>query len=211
MKLCRDVWGAARRSYSMWSIYLGLVCLIPAECALGVPADRDGIPIRFGWAALVFLIAGPVSAGSFDQKRSGAIARLVFPGAFGLWRGDVGLSLGGPWPRIFSIYRANIGTALELTNRRQARRAGYLGQASHRAGEAERLDPGGLIRIGPRLAIGDFLEIAVPYVGQMVRAARWPHTAMSFGVGRSAWRDKRGLKPGDAIPRRIATPCSRVS
>ena len=36
MKFVPDVWGVLGRSYSMWSIYLGLVCLILPNALWGL-------------------------------------------------------------------------------------------------------------------------------------------------------------------------------
>ena len=55
MKFVPDVWGVLGRSYPMWSIYLGLVCLILPNALWGLwQIEADPYPI--GWAALVFLM-----------------------------------------------------------------------------------------------------------------------------------------------------------
>jgi len=58
--------------------YLGLSCLILADATLVLRSRRIPIPIE--WAATGVFDRWPGSAGSSNQKRSGAIARLVFLG-----------------------------------------------------------------------------------------------------------------------------------
>ena len=192
MKFVPDVWGVLGRSYSMWSIYLGLVCLILPNALWGVlQIETDPYPI--GWAALVFLIAG-LFGRIIDQKRSGAIARLVFLGAFGFGAVMLGLSLGGAVAEDLYLPEQT-STALEADEQAQARQGVLIwGQAAIVPAMAERLDPEP-IASGLASASG-FLEIAVPYVGKWegLRLAAYRDIV---GVWTVCYGETKGVKPGD--------------
>ena len=192
MKFVPDVWGVLGRSYSMWSIYLGLVCLILPNALWGLwQIEADPYPI--GWAALVFLIAG-LFGRIIDQKRSGAIARLVFLGAFGFGALMLGLSLGGAVAEDLYLPEQT-STAIEPDEQAQARQGGLIwGQASIVPAMAERLDPE---PIASGLAsASDFLEVAVPYVGKWegLRLAAYRDIV---GVWTVCYGETKGVKPGD--------------
>ena len=192
MKFVPDVWGVLGRSYSMWSIYLGLVCLILPNALWGVlQIETDPYPI--GWAALVFLIAG-LFGRIIDQKRSGAIARLVFLGAFGFGAVMLGLSLGGAVAEDLYLPEQT-STALEPDDQAQARQGVLIwGQAAIVPAMADRLDPE---PIASGLAsASDFLEIAVPYVGKWegLRLAAYRDVV---GVWTVCYGETKGVKPGD--------------
>jgi len=158
--------------------------------------ETDPYPI--GWAALVVFDQLAVRAGSFDQKRSGAIARLDVPGAFRAFGAVMlGLSLGGSVPRI-SILPEQTSTALEPTKQAQARQGGLIwGRASIVPAMGRRwirsLSHSGLA------SASDFLRDCSAPCRQIGRALRCRITAMSSGFGRLAMRDQEGVKPGDAI------------
>lgn len=184
MKLVENWRATAFKTYSMWSLYLGLIALIGADvlfAVFGVEAD----PYPLGKAALVFFLVGIIGR-LIQQDRQGLIARrLLFLSAFGFGLAMLLQSLAGaviegrqlpyPAPAAAQEARAVIIPAMGAQLPIEAPRAGVVPDA-------------------------EFLAIAVPFV------ARWEGIELQayrdiVGVWTVCYGETKGVRPGDRYTR----------
>ena len=184
MKFIQDAKSILLRSYSMWSMYFGLVCLVLPNVLFGVwGIETDPYPI--GWAALVFFVAGIVGR-LIDQKQSGFIARMVFLGSFGFGAAMFGLSLGGAVvDDFYQPQETSTDAALQLQG---APVDVYLAMAE--APQVARVASG-------VASTAEFLEVAVPYVGKW-EGLRLKAYRDIVGVLTVCYGETKGVRAGDS-------------
>ncbi|GLO78481.1 lysozyme [Sulfitobacter pontiacus] len=169
------------RTYSVWSMYLGLLCLVLPNVLYGVwQIETDPYPT--GWAALVFFIAGIVGR-VIDQKRSGRLARLIFLASFGFGALMLGLSIGGGIAEDFYLPE---DSAAAVSADEQAF---LIIPAMSEAPDA--------VPVALGIASNsEFLAVAVPYVGKW-EGLRLVAYRDIVGVWTVCYGETKGVRPGD--------------
>lgn len=183
MKFIPDVKSILFRSYSVWSMYFGFICLVLPNVLFGVwGIETDPYPI--GWAALVFFIAGFFGR-LIDQSKSGVFARLVFLTSFGFGAAMFGLSLagavvdGGDHPQ-------DVPTEAAL----KLRAAPVYVFAAMAEAPKRQLIASGIA------SEADFLAVAVPYVGKW-EGLRLKAYRDIVGVLTVCYGETKGVRGGD--------------
>lgn len=181
MKLIPDWHRILLRSYSLWSMYLGLLCLVLPNVLYGV-WEIETDPYPTGWAALVFFIAGIVGR-VIDQKRSGMLAKLVFLASFGFGALMLGLSIGSGIAE--DVYLPEDPVADVSADEQAFRIIPAMSEIP---------DP---VPVASGIASNsEFLAVAVPYVGKW-EGLRLVAYRDIVGVWTVCYGETKGVRPGD--------------
>lgn len=182
MKLIPDWRKIALQSYSMWSIYLGLLCLVLPNMLWGV-FTIESDPYLQGWAALILFVGGAVGR-LVDQARSGRWGRWLFLGTLTVGALLVAMSLGGAVVEDITLPDAERVGATD----RQAILIPAMGDR---------------VTVTPASAIADmpvddaaFLVVAVPFVGKW-EGLRLTAYRDIVGVLTVCYGETKGVRPGD--------------
>ena len=192
MSFIPDVRAVLLRSYSMWSMYFGLLCLVSPHALWGLwQIETDPYPI--GSAALVFFAAGIIGR-VIDQNRSGIVARMIFLGSFGFGVAMLGLSLGGAVAEDIYLPKET-STAIEPDEQAQLSPI-RLWKSKALFIPAMSEPPVAKVVFAGIASDADFLSVAVPFVG------RWEGLRLVayrdvVGVWTVCYGETKGVQPGD--------------
>lgn len=185
MKLVDNWRAVAFKTYSMWSLYLGLIALVGADALFALFAvEADPYPL--GKAALVFFLVG-MAGRLIRQDRQGLIARrILFLSAFGFGVVMLLQSLGGA-----------VVEGRQLPDPAPAAAQEARAQIIPAMGSAPQ--PVQLSRVGV-VPDAEFLAIAVPFI------ARWEGIELQayrdiVGVWTVCYGETKGVRPGDRYTR----------
>jgi len=192
MKLVSGGGAVALRSYSMWSMYLGLACLLIPN-GLWAAFEIEADPYAIGAGALVFFVAG-IAGRVIDQDQSGRLVRAVFLAIFVLG----GILAGGG---VFQAVAEDI-ILPDPPAQIEAQMEGPIeGPIEARLVPVMADPPGGAGLASQGLASDqEFLAIAVPFV------ARWEGLRLEayrdlVGIWTVCYGETKGVRPGDRYTR----------
>lgn len=182
MKLIPDWRKIALQSYSMWSIYLGLLCLVLPNMLWGF-FEIESDPYMQGWAALILFVGGAVGR-LVDQALSGRWGRWLFLGTLTVGALLVALSLGGAVVEDITLPDTEEVGAID----RQAMLIPAMGNR---------------VAVSPAPPIANmpvkdaaFLEVAVPFVGKWEGLRLMAYRDI-VGVWTVCYGETKGVRPGD--------------